>query len=153
MEEKLTAYCGLYCGNCFSRTHIWPTAETLLGYMKRQGFETFGPFMPNYKEFWEFLNTLINAEGCPGCQQGGGNPSCEMRICARDKNLKACPLCEDYPCSKFDWLKATKNYPTLEQDSQYMIEHGFDAWLDMQNKRRSNGFTYVEERERLDAEK
>jgi hypothetical protein len=55
----------------------------LLDQMKRQGFETFGPYMQNYKEFREFMNTLIGAEGCPGCRQGGGNPACGMRICAR----------------------------------------------------------------------
>jgi hypothetical protein len=153
MENKYTAYCGLYCGHCFSRTHIKPTAETLLNYMKRQGFETFGPYMPNYKEFWEFLNTLIDAEGCPGCKQDGGNPACEMRNCARNKHIEACPLCEDYPCTKFDWLPDSEAYPMLKSDNQYMKAHGFDAWLEMQKKRRLEGFTYIESRERLDSAK
>jgi hypothetical protein len=39
--------------------------------MQAQGFETFGPSMPDYEEFWRFINTLIDAEGCPGCRQGG----------------------------------------------------------------------------------
>ena len=115
--------------------------------MKRQGFETFGPYMPNFNEFWGFLNVLIDAEGCPGCRQNGGNPSCEIRRCAREKEIILCPLCSDYPCSKFNWLPTSKNYPMLVKDNLYLKENGLDEWLAMQEDRRSQGFTYVEERE------
>ena len=149
MGNQYIAYCGLYCGHCFSRTHVAPTANRLRDYMKRQGFESFGPYMPNYKEFWEFLNLLIDAEGCPGCRQEGGNPGCKIRVCAREKGLEACPLCKEYPCEKFDWLPTATNYPMLEGDNHYLKEHGLDAWLAMQEERRLQGFTYVEEREKL----
>lgn len=148
MSEKYAAYCGLYCGHCFSRTHIHPAAETLRAYMKRQGFETFGPYMPNYKEFWAFLGTLIDAEGCPGCRQDGGSPGCAMRACARERKLEACPLCAEYPCEKFDWLPTSTSYPMLARDNALMREEGFEAWLKMQEERRARGFTYVEEREK-----
>ena len=149
MESKYIAYCGLYCGHCFSRTHIAPTANVLRDYMKRQGFETFGPYMPKFTEFWEFLKVLIDAEGCPGCRQGGGNPACKMRTCAREKGVEACPLCSEYPCENFNWLASSTNYPMLEKDNRFLQENGLDLWLEMQKERRSQGFTYVEEREKL----
>lgn len=148
MSEQYAAYCGLYCGHCYSRTHIAPTAAALKGQMVKQGFESFGPYMPDWQEFWRFLNTLVDAEGCPGCRSGGGSPGCEMRICARERGLAACPLCEEYPCSRFGWLKDMNRYPMLEADNLYMKEHGFEAWLEMQDERREKGFTYVDEREK-----
>jgi hypothetical protein len=102
-NQSLISYCGLYCGHCFSRTHIAPTATKLKDYMKRQGFETFGPYMPNFKEFWEFTTVLIDAEGCPGCGKNGGNSSCagflssySDKSCTttskKNKNLRLCLL-------------------------------------------------------------
>ena len=44
---------------------------------------TFGPYMPNFSEFWEFLNVLIDAEGCPGCKQNGGR-KCKKTDVHRD---------------------------------------------------------------------
>jgi hypothetical protein len=147
-DGHLISYCGLYCGHCFSRTHIAPTATKLKDYMRRQGFETFGPYMPNFKEFWKFTTVLIDAEGCPGCGKNGGNPSCEIRICAREREIISCPLCEEYPCAKFSWLPASENYPMLAKDNLYLKENGLDAWIEMQINRRLQGFTYVEEREK-----
>jgi len=147
MGNQYIAYCGLYCGHCFSRTHIAPTANTLRDYMKRQSFESFGPYMQNYKEFWEFLNVLIEAEGCPGCRKDGGSPACGMRTCAREKGVEACPLCNEYPCGKFDWLPSSTSYPMLEKDNQFLKENGLNSWIIMQEERRAQGFTYIEERE------
>ena len=149
MGNQHIAYCGLYCGHCFSKTHIAPTANILCDYMKRQGFETFGPYMPKFTEFWEFLKILIDAEGCPGCRKDGGNPACKMRICARDKGVEACPLCNEYPCENFNWLSSSTSYPMLEKDNQHLQENGLNMWLTMQKERRSHGFTYVQEREKL----
>ena len=148
MERQYITYCGLYCGHCFSRTHVAPTAAVLRDYMKRQGFETFGPYMPNFTEFWAFLKVLIEAEGCPGCRKNGGNPACKIRTCAREKGVEACPLCGEYPCENFNWLASSTSYPMLEKDNLYLQENGLNSWLSMQKERRLQGFTYVEERER-----
>lgn len=148
MSDQYIAYCGLYCGHCYSRTHIAPTAQLLKAQMQAQGFESFGPYMPDYEEFWRFMNTLIEAEGCPGCRQDGGSPACAMRTCAREKQVEACPLCDAYPCDKLDWLNTSTAYPMLKSDNLLMKEQGLAAWEAMQATRRSEGFTYIEEREK-----
>lgn len=146
--DELTAYCGLYCGHCYSRTHIAPTAQALQEQMRLQGFETFGPYMEDYEAFWRFLTALNAASGCPGCRENGGNPSCSMRICAREKGVDACPLCEEYPCDRLQRLDTTSSYPTLKEDNMMMHRMGYAAWEDMQQARRKRGFTYVHEREK-----
>lgn len=150
MSNRYIAYCGLYCDHCYSRTHIAPTAKTLKAQMQAQGFETFGPYMPDYTEFWRFMNTLIEAEGCPGCRQDGGSPACAMRTCAREKQIEACPLCDEYPCDQFHWLDTSAAYPMLKEDNQLMREQGLEAWKAMQQGRRNSGFTYVEERAKFE---
>lgn len=146
MDNKYVAYRGLYCGHCYSRTHIVPTAKVLREQMRAQGFERFGPYMKDFEAFWRFMNTLIDAEGCPGCRQEGGSPFCAVRTCAREKKLEACPLCSDYPCDKLSWLDTSEAYPMLKSDNQLMREKGFAAWRDMQEERRENGYTYIEAR-------
>ena len=146
--DEMTAYCGLYCGHCYSRTHIAPTARALQAQMRLQGFETFGPYMEDYEAFWRFLTTLNEAEGCPGCRGNGGSPACGMRACAREKGVDACPLCAEYPCDKFHWLDSTPNYPMLKEDNLLMRREGYSAWEAMQCARREQGFTYAEEREK-----
>lgn len=148
MESKYIAYCGLYCGHCYSRTHVAPTAQMLRAQMRLQGFESFGPYMQDYEAFWRFLTTLVEDEGCPGCRQEGGSPACAIRVCARERKLEACPLCGDYPCDKLAWVDASTAYPMLKADNELMREKGLEAWADMQDARRENGFTYAEERQR-----
>lgn len=145
-DNRYIAYCGLDCSHCYSRTHVAPTAEALRAQMRDQGFESFGPYMDDYHAFWRFLNTLIEAEGCPGCRQEGGNPGCVIRPCAREKGLEACALCGEYPCERLAWVKGSVNYPTLEGDNALMREMGLDAWKAMQAARRAEGFTYVQAR-------
>ena len=72
-----------------------------------------------------------------------------MRICARDKGVEACPLCSEYPCENFNWLASSTSYPMLGKDNQYLQENGLNKWFTMQKERRSQGFTYVEEREKF----
>ena len=148
MDNNFIAYCGLYCDHCYSRTHIVPTAKKLIEQMQAQGFESFGPYMADYIEFRRFMKTLIDAEGCPGCRQDGGSPGCAMRKCAREKQVEACPLCNEYPCSKFGWLATSSAYPMLENDNQLMQEQGLEVWKEMQKARRDNGFTYIEEQKK-----
>ena len=82
--------------------------------------------------------------------QGGGSPECSMRSCAQEKQNEACPLCSEYPCSKFDWLSTSDAYPMLESDNRLMREQGAEAWTAMQKERRDSGFTYVEERKKYE---
>jgi len=37
----------------------------------------------------------------------------------------------------------------LADDNLYLKGNGLESWLEMQESRRSQGFTYVEEREKL----
>ena len=146
MDEKHLAYCGLYCENCLMRATIGPDAAKLRDDMKRMGFERFGPMIPKFPEFWEFLADMAEHRGCEGCREGGGNPYCEARKCAKEKNAAVCMACAEYPCGRLGALLA--DYPALRDDNQLFRAQGREKWEQMHEDRRRGGYTYPDAEER-----
>jgi hypothetical protein len=138
---QYVTYCGLYCGLCSQRARIPQQAKSLRDSMAEDGFDQWGQDMPNFKEFWSFLNQWCDLKNCcPGCRQGGGNPGCEIRKCAQQRNVEFCPSCEDYPCDRISELG--KIYPVLIADGRRLKEIGVDLWIPEQEKRAETGFVY-----------
>ncbi len=42
--------------------------------------------------------------GCAGCAKGGGDVSCILRDCTRQKSLSGCWACGEFPCPHFQHL-------------------------------------------------
>jgi hypothetical protein len=143
-SNRFTAYCGLYCENCAVRAKVWPAAKNLYGEMKNAGFEDIINFIPGGSEFWPFLKDMADNGACPSCREGGGNPGCVIRICAKEKGVEMCALCESYPCGKFTVF--FEGYPVMKDDNVLLREKGMDAWLKLQDERRANGFTYTDKK-------
>ena len=145
MDDKYVCYCGLYCLNCAVKATIEPTATVLYNEMRRTGFEDVIDFMPDGKEFWGFLKSMAENGACQSCREGSGNPSCAIRLCARDSGVEMCAFCGKYPCARFDELFPM--YPPLREDNALARDKGMPAWIALQKKRRKNGFTYPDARE------
>lgn len=145
-EMKYVTYCGLYCGLCNRRSRIPQQSQILRDSMIKDGYDQWGEqFLPNFKEFWTFLNERCKPDKCcPGCRQGGGNPECEIRKCARQRNVDICINCDDYPCRHVSELG--KKYSTLIEDGQRLKEISLDLWLQEQTKRAKTGFFYQEDK-------
>jgi hypothetical protein len=140
---KYVTYCGLYCGLCSMRGRIPQQAHALRDMMAKEGFDQWGQDMPNFKEFWAFLNRWSDLKNaCKGCRQGGGNPECEIRKCAQQKNIEICPACEDYPCKRITDLN--KIYPTMISGGRRLKEIGSGPWIEEQKKRAETGFVYAD---------
>lgn len=140
MDKKYVCYCGLYCENCATKAKVEPAAKTLYTELCHAGFEEIIQFFPNGDTFWSFLKGLAEEGACGSCKEGGGNPGCQIRVCAKDKNIAMCAQCEEYPCDKFEALFA--GYPMLQEDNRLLRESGIDAWAQLQDERRSKGYTY-----------
>ena len=137
MDKKYTTYCGLYCENCAVKAKIGPAAKTLYDEMTKAGFDEIVHFIPGGDGFWPFLKNMVENGLCPSCREGGGNPRCQVRVCAKEKGVEMCASCENYPCEKFkDFFK---NYPMLERDNAVLREQGMDAWSLRQEERRAKG--------------
>ncbi|MBO3808276.1 MAG: DUF3795 domain-containing protein [Candidatus Brockarchaeota archaeon] len=51
---------------------------------------------------------------CPGCRKGGGSSTCKVRICALDRGVTDCSLCEQLiRCTNFEQLE--KTHPRIKE--------------------------------------
>ena len=138
MDKKYTCYCGLYCENCAVMAKVEPAAKVLYTEMKKAGFEEIIHFIPGGDGFWPFLKGMAEDGVCVSCKDGSGNPGCAVRVCAQEKGIEMCALCECYPCEKFsDFFTG---YRMLEQDNALLRDKGWDAWAELQDERRLKGF-------------
>jgi hypothetical protein len=96
--------------------------------------------IPGGDGFWPFLKGMANDGMCISCQERGGDPGCVVRICAKEKGIEMCALCDSYPCEKF--TKFFEVNPVIKHDNALLREEGMDAWSKLQDERRARGFTY-----------
>ena len=97
------AYCGLDCALCKQRMDLIRERVGLLN----EAFAAANiaevsreiPFMRfhyrGYKKLTDFFSTP-----CPGCREGGGNPFCGIRKCAKKRQYQTCAECSDL-CNRF----------------------------------------------------
>ena len=140
MDKRYTCYCGLYCENCAVMSKVTPAAKVLYNEMKKAGFEEVINFIPGGDGFWPFLKEMAENGTCVSCRDGSGNPNCAVRICAKDKGVEMCALCQNYPCERFDDF--FKGYPILKSDNDLLREKGWERWAKLQDERCKKGFAY-----------
>ena len=143
MEYKYTCYCGLYCENCATKARVEPAAKVLPLEMEKAGFEDIMQYLPEGDAFWRFLSGMAAEGCCASCREGSGDPGCSIRLCAQQKKVELCALCDEYPCPRFDDF--FEGYPVLRQDNALLRDQGMDAWGRMQDERRAKGFAYTNE--------
>ncbi len=137
------AWCGLYCGLCTTCNRMPKQAEALRDTMRSEGWEFWGPESPDFKEFWGFLNGIIEGGEKSSCRSGKCGPGfCSIRRCASEKGVDACPFCDEYPCYRIKGL--AEGYVTLLADGKRMKEKGPDAWIAEQEERKKTGFCYTD---------
>ena len=144
MNKKFICYCGLYCENCPVKAKVEPAAKHLYDEMKKAGFESFINQIPGSEGFWPFLTQLAENGMCISCQDGSGNPNCEVRNCAKEKGIDICAQCDSYPCEKFNAF--FEGYSVLKNDNEFFRTKGIDEWAKLQDERRLRGFTYSDEK-------
>lgn len=146
---ELACYCGLYCGACAIKNgQIRDTAGALQrmlnAYSYAQWAPTLAEFVPATKHYPEFDGVLkwLTTQDCAGCPDGGGNPACAIRICAREKGLAGCWACDEEPCEKLGEIDG--GYPGAAENRQRIREIGLEAWLAEQRAEVEAGFSYLD---------
>jgi hypothetical protein len=140
-QLELVTYCGLHCDLCSARARIPQQAAALQQTMADDGWTFWGQTIPGFPEFWQFLEGLTG-DGCPGCRAGGGDPGCQIRLCARERDFDQCIHCPDFPCRHVEALAA--RYPTLIADNRRLQAVGLAQWLDEQAERARRGVVYAD---------
>jgi hypothetical protein len=106
--DQLIGYCGLYCGNCLYYLNTVKGCGTL---------EEDGTVV-----FCEGRNSGVNTPYCS---------SCDIKNCNRNKELRYCLQCGDFPCNIITGFMESPGY-AYHKDVPAMMERlkeiGPEAW-------------------------
>lgn len=114
--NELTAYCGLYCGDCVRyKSKAADLARDLENELQRVEFHRYAAVknaaveeLGHYAECLQVLDAMARLKCSASCRAGGDGCSqpCEIKRCVESKNLGGCWQCDEFErCEKFDFLK------------------------------------------------
>jgi hypothetical protein len=143
-EIKLTAYCGLYCGDCIRyRSKAIDLAEDLATELQKIKFDKYAEVKKNsvekfnhYKEFFKVLDAIAKLQCDIPCRLGGDGcfEPCEIKKCVQPKNLKGCWECDEFEtCKKLDFLKPFHG-ETPRENLRKIKECGLEKWVTYRGK-------------------
>jgi hypothetical protein len=138
-EIELTAYCGLYCGDCIRyRSKAIRLAEDLARELEEIKFAHYTDLkrtsvkeFEHYNEFCEVLDAIAKLQCDVPCRAGGDGCSqpCEIKKCAQLNNFQGCWECDGFEtCEKFEFLKPFHG-ETPRENLRKMREYGLDRWV------------------------
>ena len=117
MEKKnLTAFCGLYCGDCIRyKSKASVLAEELLNEIDKVQMAEYAKVKRIYKKGFKDFESLVTSlraiseiKCVTPCRLGGDGcgGTCEIIKCVKNKLIEGCWECDDFEvCGKFDFLK------------------------------------------------
>lgn len=114
-KDLLLGYCGLYCGNCLFYQNTVKGTGTDMG----DGV---------YIE-------------CHGCESNHASPwctECALKACCREKRIRTCIECGEYPCEALEEFINSDEYPYHKEVPGMMerlSEIGLAAWAEEMERR------------------
>lgn len=141
---ELATYCGLYCGLCdIYQKRIGQSGKELKKLLDAYKFSEFASQLPGFEDFgifYKVLNNIITFFGqCEGCQKGGGDPQCQVRLCCRERGYQTCAECPSVPCEK---LKAIGILPFTKENLQKIKKIGYEKWCQKQQEMVNKGLRH-----------
>jgi hypothetical protein len=111
-------FCGIWCGSCLGGNDALQELTRKYEQIIKRGqsaIEKHASKEFNFNQFMKGLACIKAMQLCPGCKNGGGNPTCEIRICALKKNVTNCSQCNALTdCKNFESLEETN--PKIKED-------------------------------------
>ena len=143
-EIELTAYCGLYCGDCIRyKGRFADLARDLGNELQKVRFDKYAEAKSasvrefgNYKECREVLDAMVKLKCDIPCRAGGDGcvQPCEIKACVQLKGLEGCWQCDEFEgCGKFEFLKPICG-DTPQQNLRKIKEYGLDGWAQYRGK-------------------
>jgi len=143
-EKDLTAYCGLYCGDCIRyKCRASGLAEELLDEIKKVSFTEYANVKKFHtKEFDDFSSFMAKLEAISEikcdtpCRLGGDGcrGTCEIKKCVDNKSIEGCWECDKFEtCEKFDFLKPFHADSPITNLIK-IKKHGLAGWAKYRDK-------------------
>ena len=124
--------CGLNCAGCF----IYYKRDQSNPDVQREIRETIKWFCEERN--LELSRKDLVCKGCLGPLNVHWSPDCEMMMCAREKGLKHCLECEDFPCVLIEKFATNgmEHHRRAVENSNRIKEIGLNAWIAEQEAKR-----------------
>lgn len=149
-ETELTAYCGLYCGDCIRyRSRASDLARELLSELKNTEFNKYAEIksssakqldavrqFEHYGKCCEVLEAIATLQCNSPCRVGGGCPtfSCGILECCREKGFEGCWQCDGFEsCEKLESLRSIHG-DSPRQNLRTIKELGLGRWAERRYK-------------------
>jgi hypothetical protein len=143
-EKDLTAYCGLYCGDCIRyKCRASELADELLNEIDKNNFTEYAKIkrthkkeFENFKSFISLLKAISEIKCEIPCGLGGDGcgGKCEIIACVSTKGFEGCWECSDFErCDKFEFLKPFHGDAPLK-NLRKIKELGIENWAKTREK-------------------
>jgi len=136
-EIELTAYCGLYCGDCIRyRSKVADLARDLRRELLKVKFDKYAEAksllvkeLTHYKECCEVLEAIIELQCDNACRDGGCPTfSCKIRDCCQTRRYEGCWECDQFEkCKEFEFLEPFHSNAPL-QNLRKIGQVGLEQW-------------------------
>ena len=124
VKEELLAPCGLWCGVC----SIYIAHENNNIKFKEK-------LLPAYKAFAKTLDDIA----CTGClSEDTVFPVCKMcaiKKCCKDRNIKGCYQCEEFPCKYIDNFPIPVGKKVILRSVPFWRKHGTEKYVEAEMDR------------------
>jgi hypothetical protein len=143
-DQDLTAYCGLYCGDCIRfQCRASDLSALLLVELERSHFQEYSKVkrhhakeLQDYESMIEVLKRISAIKCEVPCRLGGEgcNGPCQITKCVKDKAIQGCWNCPEFEgCNKLDFLKPFHGDAPLK-NLRKIKEFGVDTWAKYREK-------------------
>jgi hypothetical protein len=143
-EINLTAYCGLYCGDCIRyKSKVSLIAKELLDELDDKHYAEYAKIKQLQNQYFEHYEsmiktlTAITSIYCEiPCRKGSGgcNGTCAIMGCVKTKSINGCWECEEFEqCNKLEFLKPFHG-ETPKRNLRKIKELGLESWSKQRDK-------------------
>jgi len=137
--NELTAYCGLYCGDCVRyKSRAADLARDLASELQRITFDRYAKVksasvteLGHYEECLRVLEAIAKLKCNTPCRAGGDGCSepCEIKKCVQSGNLEGCWKCDEFErCERFDFLKRYHG-DAPQKNLRKIKRYGLGEWV------------------------
>jgi len=143
-EAELTAYCGLYCGDCLRyKSKAADLARDLQNELRKVKFDKYAEvksaFVKEFEHYGECLQVLEAIAGLKcdtPCRAGGDGclEPCEIKRCVGSKKLEGCWECDELEeCERFEFLRPFSG-SIPKENIRKIKKYGLDKWAKHRGK-------------------
>ncbi|MDI6742568.1 MAG: DUF3795 domain-containing protein [Smithella sp.] len=143
-EQNLTAYCGLYCGDCIRyKSKLSDMARDIIIEFENTNFAEYAKvkklsltLMADYKTMIGVLNAVSQIKCETPCRLGGDGcgGSCTIIKCVKNRSLEGCWECHEFEnCDRLDFLRPFHGDAPVK-NLRKIRDLGIDSWAEHREK-------------------